>query len=171
MMLMETIFLHGGCVTSNKDSFHVEVKIWKQVASSYFLQVFLFLSFFFSFCQPILSSILVSAVVTTRAKGSLPGCHEAHPSAAGSGPSPPRQGRHSRCHLSLRLHGWSAATTTDSGVQVKGPTCAVLVGRKPLPYYTQQNENLEMDTGFKDSNLGKGVMARFTLTLHFGNVK
>lgn len=53
--------------------------------------------------------------------------------------------------------------------EVKGPA-GVVLGRKEV-CYTQQKENLGMDTGFKSSDLEQGGVTRFTLSLHYGNVK
>lgn len=57
--------------------------------------------------------------------------------------------------------------------EVKGPA-GVVLGRKEvwvLYYYTHQKENLGMDKGFKSSDLEQGRVTRFTLSLHYGNLK
>lgn len=53
--------------------------------------------------------------------------------------------------------------------EVKGPA-GVVLGKKEV-YYTQQKENLGMDSGFKSSDPEQGIVTRFTFSLHYGNLK
>lgn len=120
----ETTFLHGGCMESvachpTKTVFMLKLKFgnrWFQVTSSKF--------FFFLFLLPAHSLSypgFCGSNYTCQGKSArLPWSTSL--SSREWRPSLPRQGRHSLCHLSPRVHGLSTATPTDSGSHMCG-TC------------------------------------------------